>query len=77
MPAAERRLRSGTKSGSGASKAACRLSHAGPLRAVHPRDLLRQLVGLARYQTMPPQLIPLLMDQSANTYFVNITPKKA
>ncbi|HUS16792.1 MAG TPA: ATP-binding protein [Chloroflexia bacterium] len=48
-----------------------------PLRAVHPRDLLRQLVGLARYQTMPPQLIPLLMDQSCNTYFVNALAKKA
>lgn len=47
-----------------------------PLRAVHPRDLLRQLVGLARYQTMPPQLIPLLLDQSANTYFVTAITRK-
>jgi predicted ATPase with chaperone activity len=46
------------------------IRHARPLRAVHPRDLLRQLVGLARYQTLPPQLIPHLLDQSANTYFV-------
>src|SRR5579859_4874590 len=46
------------------------------LRAVQPRDLLRQLVGLARYQTMPPQLIPLLIDQSVNTYFIPITPLK-
>ena len=43
-----------------------------PLRGVHPRDLMRQLVGLARYQTMPPQLIPMLIDQAASTYFVNI-----
>ncbi|MDQ2809765.1 MAG: ATP-binding protein [Chloroflexota bacterium] len=46
-----------------------------PLRAVHPRDLLRQLVGLARYQTMPPHLIPHLIDQAANTYFISM-PKK-
>jgi hypothetical protein len=47
-----------------------------PLRAVHPRDLLRQLVGLARYQTMPPQLIPHLIDQAANTYFIPIGGKR-
>jgi hypothetical protein len=46
-----------------------------PLRAVQPRDLLRQLVGLARYQTMPPQLIPHLIDQATNTYFVSMAKK--
>ncbi len=46
--------------------------HSRPLRAVHPRDLLRQLVGLARYQALPPQLTPLLIDQAAGTYFVTM-----
>ena len=27
-----------------------------PMRGCHPRDLLRQLTGLARYLTVPPQL---------------------
>jgi hypothetical protein len=43
-----------------------------PFRGVHPRDIMRQLIGLARYQTMPPQLIPMLIDQAASTYFVNL-----
>ena len=50
-------------------------AHGRPLRAVQPRDLLRQLVGLARYQTMPPQLIPHLIDQATNTYFVSMAKK--
>lgn len=40
-----------------------------PPRSVHPRDLLRQLVGFAQYHKMPPQLIPRLIDQAASTYF--------
>ncbi len=41
-----------------------------PLRGCHPRDLLRQLTGLARYMTLPPQLIPPLIDAACQTYFV-------
>ncbi len=40
-----------------------------PPRAVHPRDLLRQLVGYARYQGLAPQLSPQLINQAASTYF--------
>ncbi len=38
-------------------------------RCVHPRDLLRQLTGYARYHGIPPQLTPALIDQAASTYF--------
>lgn len=41
-----------------------------PLRAVHPRDILRQLLGLARYQNTQPSLTPRLIDLATGTYFV-------
>ncbi len=41
-----------------------------PMRGCHPRDLLRQLVGLAKYQNLRPALVPQLVDQAAITYFV-------
>lgn len=46
-----------------------------PFRASHPRDLLRQLLGLARYLNVPPELTPQLLDAACATYFVN-TKKK-
>jgi predicted ATPase with chaperone activity len=41
-----------------------------PMRGCHPRDLLRQLTGLARYLTVAPQLNPMLLDAACQTYFV-------
>src|SRR5438477_10161588 len=46
-----------------------------PFRASHPRDLLRQLLGLARYLNVAPELTPQLLDAACATYFVN-TKKK-
>jgi predicted ATPase with chaperone activity len=46
-----------------------------PYRASHPRDLLRQLLGLARYLNVAPELTPQLLDAACATYFVN-TKKK-
>lgn len=48
-----------------------------PMRAVHPRDILRQLTSLARYQNIAPQLSPRLIDLAAATYFVPLGEKKA
>ncbi len=45
-----------------------------PPRSVHPRDLLRQLIGFAQYHKIPPQLTPRLIDQAASTYFSAIKP---
>ncbi|MEO5953910.1 MAG: hypothetical protein ABIQ44_15715 [Chloroflexia bacterium] len=42
-----------------------------PFRASHPRDLLRQLSGIARYRNIAPEMTPQLLDMSCATYFVN------
>jgi hypothetical protein len=41
-----------------------------PFRGVHPRDLLDQLVSLARYTEALPRLNPDLIDSVIGTYFV-------
>lgn len=47
-----------------------------PFRASQPRDLLRQLVGIARYRNVPPEMTPQLVDAACSTYFVNAKPKQ-
>jgi predicted ATPase with chaperone activity len=42
------------------------------LRACHPRDLLRTLVGIARYHSTPPQLTTDLVDRACRVYFVDL-----
>lgn len=42
------------------------------LRSVHPRDILRTLVGIARYHNIPPTLTPNLLDRACQTYFVDL-----
>jgi hypothetical protein len=46
-----------------------------PFRASHPRDLLRQLMGIARYRNIPPEMTPQLLDAACATYFVNAKKK--
>jgi hypothetical protein len=46
-----------------------------PFRASQPRDLLRQLMGIARYRNVPPEMTPQLVDAACSTYFVNSKPK--
>jgi hypothetical protein len=41
-----------------------------PFRGVHPRDLLDQLVALARYTEQPAVMSPQLLDAVVNTYFI-------
>ncbi|HEX6510207.1 MAG TPA: ATP-binding protein, partial [Chloroflexota bacterium] len=41
-----------------------------PFRGVHPRDLLDQLVALARYIEEPPRMSRKLLDSVVNTYFI-------
>ncbi len=41
-----------------------------PFRGVHPRDLLDQLVALARYIEVPPRMSPELLDSVIATYFI-------
>jgi hypothetical protein len=41
-----------------------------PFRGVHPRDLLDQLVALARYTEVPPRMSRHLLDSVVRTYFI-------
>jgi predicted ATPase with chaperone activity len=41
-----------------------------PLQAVHPRDLLKAIVGLCEYLNIPLQLNPELIDEACRSYFV-------
>ncbi len=42
------------------------------LRSCQPRDLLKQIVGLAAYQGVQPSLSKELLDQAIQTYFVEL-----
>ncbi len=44
-----------------------------PVRAVHPRDILDQLIDIARYLNRPPKLTKDLLDAAAAAYFVDLT----
>jgi len=43
-----------------------------PLRACHPRDIIDQLIDIARYQNRPPVLTKDLIDQAYESYFVEL-----
>jgi len=43
-----------------------------PLRACHPRDLLDELVGIARFLNQPPRLSKELLDKACEVYFVDL-----
>jgi predicted ATPase with chaperone activity len=43
-----------------------------PLRSVHPRDLLNQLIDIASYLNVPPALTKDLLDRAAASYFVKL-----
>ena len=42
------------------------------LRAVHPRDLVDQLVDIAKYMNVEPRLTKELIDRACQAYFVEI-----
>ena len=43
-----------------------------PLRACHPRDIVDQLIDIARYQNRPPVLVKDLIDKACEAYFVEL-----
>ena len=45
-----------------------------PLRLCQPRDLLDQLIAIARYKMLKPEMTPGLVDAAASTYFVSMGP---
>ncbi|MEO8609606.1 MAG: ATP-binding protein [Chloroflexota bacterium] len=48
------------------------INHDRPLRAVHPRDLLNQVVDIAAYLNQPPTLTKEMIDRAAAGYFVKL-----
>jgi predicted ATPase with chaperone activity len=48
------------------------VKHDRKLRAVHPRDILDQLLDIARYMNRPPQLSKELIDRACESYFVEL-----
>ena len=42
------------------------------LRAVHPRDIVEQIIDISRYQNTPPILTKELLDRAASAYFVDL-----
>ncbi len=48
------------------------IKHDRKLRSVHPRDLIDQLIDIARYMNRPPRLTKDLIDRSAESYFVEL-----
>ncbi len=48
------------------------IKHERPLRAVHPRDIITQLLDIAIYLNKPPVLTKDLLDRAAASYFVNL-----
>jgi predicted ATPase with chaperone activity len=43
-----------------------------PPRACHPRDLLDQIIDIARYLSVPPTMSQQLIDRAAASYFVDL-----
>lgn len=41
-----------------------------PMQAVHPRDLLRTVSALCKYEEIKPQLTPEILDAACKSYFV-------
>ncbi len=46
--------------------------HNRKLRAVHPRDILDQIIDIARYLNRPPQLSKEMIDRACDAYFVQL-----
>ncbi len=42
------------------------------LRSCHPRDILRQLIGIATYKGASPTMSPELLDMACKTYFADL-----
>ena len=48
------------------------IKHDRPLRAVHPRDLINQIVDISLYLNTPPTLTKEMIDRAAAAYFVKL-----
>ena len=41
-----------------------------PMQAVHPRDIIKTMLSICDYESIPPQMTPELIDEACNCYFV-------
>ncbi len=48
------------------------INHDRPLRAVHPRDLINQMIDIASYMNQQPALTKEMIDRAAASYFVKL-----
>lgn len=48
------------------------INHDRPLRSVHPRDLINQLLDIGSYLNQPPELTREMIDKAAASYFVKL-----
>jgi MoxR-like ATPase len=46
------------------------------LRAVHPRDLVEQLLDIARFRNLPPSFSQELIAAACQSYFVDLAPQQ-
>lgn len=44
-----------------------------PLRMCQPRDIIDQIIAIAKYNMVPPTLSRALVDRACETYFVSVT----
>jgi len=52
------------------------IPHNRPFRMCQPRDILDQMVALAKYSVEPPTMNPDLIDSACSTYFVDFKGKQ-
>jgi hypothetical protein len=41
------------------------------MQAVHPRDILKTIIAICDYDSVPPKLTPQLIDEACRSYFVD------
>jgi hypothetical protein len=46
-----------------------------PMQAVHPRDIVRTIIAICDYESIPPRMAPDMIDEACNCYFVE--PRRA
>jgi hypothetical protein len=44
-----------------------------PLRMCHPRDIIDQIIAIAKYKMQPATMEQNLLDRACETYFVSVT----
>lgn len=43
-----------------------------PMQSVHPRDILKTIVAICEYESIPTRMTPALIDEACESYFVEL-----